>query len=134
MAIVVLLIGLILSILVVGYIVVSIRDALGIPKTVLPHANITIIVVTPILFMYVCDPVRRRLSMRSYVSWLKTFDDEHVQPERQITRIWRFISMRFRRLWVQRAPRGVTQVRISLLPLYQGESSRNEFPGEVFLE
>ncbi len=133
-AVFVLLVVLILVIMIVGYIIVTIRDALGIRQTPLPHAAIITVIAGPILVIYVYDPIRRRLMMRTYISWLKTFDDEHVQPQKRITRIWWFIRRQARRRWIQRAPRGVTQVSLTLLPRYQGENSRTEFPGDIFLE
>jgi type III secretory pathway component EscR len=134
---IVFLIILILVMLGLGYIVVTIRDALGIRQTPLPTGSIVISVFGPICALYVYDPIRRRLAMYTYISWLKSFEDEHIQPQRRKNRILRFMSMHFRMLlpsWGRRVPRGVTQVSISLLPMYHSENSTTEFPGEIFLE
>lgn len=141
-AMIVFLIVLIIAVFVLGYIVVKIREALGIDGAAFFYFLIIILIVSPLLLLYVYDPIRRRLMIRSYISWLKTFDDEYAQPQNRLTRIRQFIRMQARRLWIQRErvtrARGVTQVSISLLPRYQGdrqdENSRTEFPGDVFLE
>lgn len=122
-----------------GWVIVTIRDALGIPQTVLPIGPVITLIVGPLLIIFVYDPIRRRLAMNAYISWLKSFEDEPVPRQRRRIRILRFVSMHFRRLlprWAQRAPRGVTQVSLSLLPLHRhdpAESSTTEFPGEIFL-
>jgi hypothetical protein len=120
-----------------GNIVIAIRDALGIPATPQPIGFVIVCLFGPICGMYVYDPIRRRLATYAYISWLKSFEDEHMQPQRRKNRILRFVSMHFRRLlsrWGRRVPRGVAQVSFGLLPVRHGENSTTEFPGEIVLE
>jgi hypothetical protein len=134
---IVFLIILLLVMLGLGHIAIAIRDALGIRQTPFSTASIVISVFGPICTSYVYDPIRRRLAMYTYISWLKSFEDEYIQPQRRKNRILRFMSMHFRMLlpsWGRRVPRGVTQVSISLLPVYHSENSTTEFPGANLLE
>jgi hypothetical protein len=62
----------------IGYIVVTIRDALGIRETPLPHSFIIIYIFGLLGAAFVYDPIRRRLAMYAYKSWLKSFEDEYV--------------------------------------------------------
>jgi hypothetical protein len=141
--IIVSLIVLFLVLLGIGYIVATTRDALGFHKPPLPYATMIIYVLVPILAVNVYNPIRSRLAMYTYSRWLKSFEDEDMQPQRRKDRTLRFARMHFRwplprwrrwRRWKQRAPRDVIQESISLLPISHGENSRAELPGEIFLE
>jgi hypothetical protein len=58
-----------------GYVIVTFRDAIGLPSGPMPHAAILIWLLGPILAAVIYVPIRNRLSMFGYISWLKTFDE-----------------------------------------------------------
>ncbi|KAI9772984.1 MAG: hypothetical protein M1840_008866 [Geoglossum simile] len=119
----------------VGYVIVTARDALGVPKTPLPIGSMVIYIFGSLCVALVYHPIRARLAMHAYISWLKSFEEEWVEPQTLRNRIWRLVGVffgRFGRLG-RRDTRGATQPSINLPTRGRGNSA-TEFPGEIFLE
>ena len=114
----------------------SLRSALGSRNMLSPHSSIMIYVFGPILTMFIMEPIRKRLAMYTYISWLKSFEQERPKISRW-KRLLRYVRLhvgRARLPWRRRRRRGVVQVIVSLLPLQARGGSAAEFPGEIYLE
>jgi hypothetical protein len=115
-----------------GSVIVATRDALGVPERPLPIGPFVVRVFGPVCGVLVYNPIRKRLAMYAYISWLKSFEEEWVEPQTRRNRSWRLVGMFLGRIG-RRTTRGVTQMSINLPPRGRGNSA-TEFPGEVFLE
>jgi hypothetical protein len=127
---------LLLVIMCLGYIFVTIREALGFRATPSPHATVIVYVFGPICAMFVYEPIRKRLAIYAYISWLKSFEDEYMQRRRRRVGIFSYASRLLRRVlprWRRRTPRGLSQTSLNLVPVQDRENS-TELPGEIVLQ
>ena len=115
-----------------GWAVVTIRDALGTSQRPLPIGSTVLRVFGPLLGVIIYHPLRRRLAVFAYASWLKSFEEEPMEPRRHRSMTWRSLGMILGRCKRSLA-RGVRQIRNSYV-LGGSGISRTEFPGEIYLE
>jgi hypothetical protein len=83
--------------------------------------------------VFVYHPIRRRMAMYAYLSWLKSFEEEWEEPQTRRGRIWRLVDIfgRFGR----KATRRVKQINIRLALRGRGNTATElQGPGEIFLE
>jgi hypothetical protein len=115
----------------IGWVVVNIWDALGITPRPLPIGNIVIYIFGPLLAAIIYHPLRRRLAVFTYASWLKSFEEEPMEPLPRQSMTWRSLEMILRR-WKRNLARRVRQIKKSYL-LGGGGISGTEFPGDISL-
>lgn len=95
-------------------------------------AHFVVIMTCPFLVAFVFAPIRRRLSMFRYVRWLKTYDEPIELRRRQ--RAW---GSRCLEIGMRNLRRGYGYVLREIRAAWRygrGEATRNEFPGEIYLE
>jgi hypothetical protein len=118
----------------VGLLIGKVLGDLGVVFRSPYHAGRLIVQALAVLcVVYVYHPIRRRMAMYAYLSWLKSFEGEWEEPQTRRGRIWRLVDIfgRFGR----KATRRVKQINIRL-PLRGRGNTATELqgPGEIFLE
>ncbi|KAL9610256.1 MAG: hypothetical protein Q9167_005027 [Letrouitia subvulpina] len=71
----ILLLVLLIVIVTLGFLYVTIIEALGFKLGPSPHAAVIVILFGPILGIFIYDPIRSRLAMFTYMKWVKSFNE-----------------------------------------------------------
>ena len=109
-----------IAILLVVVAVSFVRKAVGVlgilPKIIIPILTTLIPTIAPLCVAVVYHPIRSRVAMYAYVSWLKSFEE----PQKHSENSWRLVDIpcRFRPKL-----RSITQVSIELLSRGRGNSA-----------
>lgn len=116
--------------LALGYLFVTVRDALGFRPGPSMHSFIIVWIFGPLCAMFIYDPIRRRIGMYTYIAWLKSFDDDFVRTESQGDKRFRRLKSVFFecawRPWNHRSRNAASQDSMSLPFVHQHGRTETE--------